>query len=152
MADEGQITTSRERSSEPQREARRERLGLRVIAILNQFWRDYDTPGAVQTLELEGWLDVLEPLSDTEIRAAWAEYQRSGPRTAKGTLCKPDAGAIYNIVMRSRARSQIITSRQGKEAPAAPVQSLSHDQALRILREVNFEPKLTDEAKKAKQA
>ena len=58
----------------------------------------------MQTLDIEGWMDVLQPLTDDELRGAWAEYQRSGPRTAKGSLMKPDAGALYRIAMRERER------------------------------------------------
>lgn len=89
-------------SSRAQRVAQRERIGVRVIAILDQFWQRLDKIDAMQQLEVEGWMDVLEPLDETEIRKAWAEYQRTGPRSAKGALLKPDAGAIYRIAMAAR--------------------------------------------------
>ena len=78
-------------SSLPQREAQRTRTGVRIMAILGQFWRDDATPDAVQAIELEGWMDVLEPLTEREIRDAWAVYQRTGPRSRNGALRKPDA-------------------------------------------------------------
>jgi hypothetical protein len=77
-----------------------------VQAILGQFWRDDSTPDAVQSLELEGWMDVLENCSHSEIRKGWATYQRTGPRTQSGKLYKPDAGALYQIILRSRPRPQ----------------------------------------------
>lgn len=82
--------------------AQRERIGVRIEAILSQFWRDDATPDAVQVLEIEGWMDVLQSLSEAEIRAAWAEYQKNGPRTKTGRLYKPDAGALFSIAAASR--------------------------------------------------
>ncbi len=60
----------------------------------------------MRALELEGWVDVLEGCTATEIRAAWASYQRSGPRTATGRLAKPDAGALWQLVMTARPKPQ----------------------------------------------
>lgn len=124
------------------------------MAILTQFWRHDDTPPAVQAIEIEGWLDVLEPYDDAEIRAAWAEYQRSGPRSARGALYKPDAGALYAIVQRERrdAAERASAHRRLPSPPQdAPVR-ISAERAAEILREVGFEPKLTDEARAAREA
>jgi len=85
---------------EAQRE-HRSRIGARVMAILNQFWTDQNTPDAVRVLEIEGWLDVLAPLAEDEVRNAWREYQITGPRPASG-LRRPDAGALYLIAMNAR--------------------------------------------------
>lgn len=85
-------------------------MAVRVDAILGQFWRDDATPKPVQVLEIETWLDVLEPLTEAEIRFAWAEYQRSGPRTGKGRLTKPDAGAIWRIASAVRRADATIAS------------------------------------------
>ena len=98
----------------------RERIGVRVEAILSQFWRDDSTPDAVQLLELETWMDVLEPLTEDEIRRAWVEYQRTGPRTAKGALRRPDAGALYRIAATWKAEvaasERILRDRAEREA------------------------------------
>ena len=56
------------------------------MAILNGWWVDDRTPDAVRTLEIEGWLDVLQDLSEAEVRDAWGSYQRNGARTASGRL------------------------------------------------------------------
>ncbi len=53
-------------------------------------------------------MDVLECCSHTEIRKAWSKYQRTGPRTATGKLYKPDAGAIWQIVIDGRPRPKIV--------------------------------------------
>lgn len=97
--------------SPQQQQAHREKIGVRSQAILGQFWRDDATPDAVQALELEGWMDVLENCSHSEIRKAWANYQRTGPRTQSGKLYKPDAGALYQIIMRARPKPQVVHSR-----------------------------------------
>ncbi|WP_226552961.1 hypothetical protein [Celeribacter naphthalenivorans] len=94
--------------SPAQKEAHREKVVIRASAILRQFWRDYATPASEQVLELEGWADVLESASEGEIRRAWAEYQRTGPRTQNGVLRKPDAGAIWAIVRKSRPMPKIV--------------------------------------------
>ena len=86
--------------SPQQRRAHRAKIGVRARAILDQFWRDNDTPDAIQAVEIEGWMDVLEVCSHSQIRLAWAAYQKEGPRTQSGKLCKPDAGALYRIAMR----------------------------------------------------
>ena len=39
---------------------------------------------------------------DDEIRAAWVEYQRNGPRSAKGVLIRPDPGALWQIIRTAR--------------------------------------------------
>ena len=73
------------------------------MAILNGWWVDDRTPDAVRTLEIEGWLDVLQDLSEAEVRDAWGSYQRNGARTASGRLVKPDAGALWHVAMDARA-------------------------------------------------
>lgn len=124
------------------------------MAILTQFWRHDDTPPAVQAIEIEGWLDVLEPYDDAEIRAAWAEYQRSGPRSARGALYKPDAGALYAIIQRDRREAAMRAGahRRAPSLPQAEPVQMSAERAAEILREVGFEPSLTDEARAAREA
>lgn len=99
---------------------RRERIGLRVTVILSSFWLDQEASRAERVLELEGWLDVLEPLDDTEVRAAWAEYQRSGPRSAAGKLLRPDAGALYRIAMQARANAARLDRLRNPPPPPPP--------------------------------
>lgn len=94
--------------SPQEKQSHREKIGLRAQAILNQFWRDDDTPDAVQAMEIEGWMDVLENCSHSEIRMAWARYQKDGMRTERGRLYKPDAGALYRIILNSRPLPQIV--------------------------------------------
>ena len=89
--------------STPLQKEHRAKIGVRVEAILGTFWRD-DTADVVRACEIQGWIDVLETCSHNEIRAAWADYQRSGPRSANGRLLKPDAGAIWRIIIAARPK------------------------------------------------
>lgn len=134
-------------SSLPQREERRIKTALRVSAILGQFWQRDGTDDAVQAIEIEGWLDVLEPLTDREVRDAWASYQRSGPRTARGVLIKPDAGALYRIAtaVRQDAATRHIAAMRDRERreedrieAERQAQKPSAETAARILREAGF--------------
>lgn len=104
--------------SPPQQKAHREKIGVRVQSILSQFWLEADTPDAHRALELEGWCDVLENCSHTEIRNSWATYQKTGPRTQTGKLYKPDAGALYLIIMNGRQKPAAVPSwHSRKETP-----------------------------------
>ncbi|WP_263721532.1 hypothetical protein [Defluviimonas sp. WL0075] len=96
-------------------------------------------------IDLECWLDVLEVYSDEEIRRAWAEYQRSGPRSARGVLYKPDPGALYQIIERNRAPAReaeyrkMMESIKTEEAQAEAERRASlptYERAKEILREV----------------
>lgn len=102
----------------PQREEQRIRTGLRVTSILTQFWRDENVADAMQAIEIEGWVDVLEPLTEREIRDAWAVYQRTGPRSRNGALRKPDAGALYLIAMKARGEAQAARAAELADARA----------------------------------
>lgn len=84
--------------------AQRAEVAIRARAILAQFWRADDTPDAVQAIELEGWCDVLDGCTPDEVRRAWENYQKTGPRSQRGTLIRPDAGAIHRIVLAARPR------------------------------------------------
>lgn len=100
-----------------------------------QFWRDDATSDALRALEVEGWMDVLENCSHSEIRMAWATYQRVGPRTDRGRLCKPDAGALHRIVMAERPRPSLVqTVPAAAEAQRPP--PCTPEAAARIMREV----------------
>lgn len=101
----------------------------------------------VRALELEGWLDVLESLSDAEIRMAWAEYQKTGPRSAAGKLLKPDAGALFRIANDARraAMSQRIAAMRDAEREADELEYLhrqaskpSAERAAQIIRDAGI--------------
>jgi hypothetical protein len=123
--------------SPEQKRRHREKVGLRVKAILSQFWREDGMPEAVQALELESWIDVLQNCSHSEIREAWAAYQRSGPRTARGCLCKPDAGALYRIIIRARPKPTVVRN----DPPERTEPRVSPEAARRIMAEAGFRPK-----------
>ena len=122
--------------SSQQQEEHRFKIGVRAKAILSQFWTDANTEEAIQAIEIEGWCDVLENCSHSEVRNAWATYQKTGPRTQAGRLCKPDAGAIYANVMRSRPRPKLV--RPEPEAPKGPRVTL--DQMAQICAENDMDP------------
>lgn len=65
--------------------------------MLGTFWGSDDTADEIRAIELETWLDTLGAMTCDQFRAAWIAYQRTGPRTAKGRLYKPDAGAIWKL-------------------------------------------------------
>lgn len=109
--------------SPQQQEAHRAKIGVRAEAILGQFWRDDDTPEAVRAVELEGWMDVLENCSHSEIRQAWTDYQKSGPRTATGKLYKPDAGALYRLILKARPKPQLVKEPEPESTPATKEQA-----------------------------
>jgi hypothetical protein len=116
-----------------QQQAHRAKIGIRAEAILGQFWRDDATSDAVRALEIEGWMDVLENCSHSEIRAAWTEYQKVGPRSAAGRLAKPDAGALYRLILKARPKPKLVQP-QDEEArvPCSP------EKAEEILREAGL--------------
>ena len=121
--------------SQPQQKEHRLKIGLRTKTVLGQFWTDHDTPEAEQILEIEGWQDVLEVLSEVEFRKAWAEYQRTGPRTKAGKLYKPDAGALYLIAMDARPKVTIVADPKPEEPPR---ERMTAEQRQQISDEVNF--------------
>ena len=123
--------------SQQQQEAHRLKIGVRAEAILGQFWRDDDTPDAVRAVELEGWMDVLENCSHSEIRKAWANYQRSGPRTQSGKLYKPDAGALYRLIINDRPKPAPVRQPEEKRDPPC-----SPEAAAEIMEKAGFRPKL----------
>ena len=122
--------------SQPQQMEHRAKIGVRARTILDQFWVDRETPEAQQVLEVEGWMDVLENCSHSEIRSAWATYQKTGPRTQSGKLNKPDAGALYRIIMQSRPKPRLVAAPEPKRpAPCPP------DVAQEIIAAAGFAPK-----------
>jgi hypothetical protein len=120
MASQQQITTS-SASSLPQhgdqRVDHRAAIGLRATTILAEFWRDRDEPDAQRALQIEVWMDVLEPFTQAEIRAAWAEYNRSGPRSERGQLLRPDPGALRTIILRNRPVPPRVASQLAPREP-----------------------------------
>lgn len=91
-------------------------------------------------MEVEGWIDVLEKCSHSEIRFAWRDYQLDNKnRTERGRLAKPDAGALFRIILSSRA---------AKPKPRDPVpeshqiteEKISPEAAQKILDEADFHP------------
>lgn len=130
---------------------RRGRILVRVEAILAEFWFDDKTSDAVRAVQLEGWLDVLDQFSDDEIRGAWAEYQRKGPRSKAGKLLRPDAGALHQIIVDARAKTHQQAKRVALPPPPEPEpKRISADRAYEILRAAGFEPKLTHDAQRAR--
>lgn len=127
------VTNFRSTSSTPL-EAQRFEIAIRAEVILPQFWRDDDAHDGMRAIELEGWVDVLGGCSAAEIRAAWASYQRSGPRTASGRLAKPDAGALWRIVVAARPKPKPVAVKpQPEDQPRKPI---TPERAREIMREV----------------
>jgi len=109
-----------------------------VQAILGQFWQDAETADAVKAIEIEGWVDVLENCSHSEIRAAWRDYQTDERnRTARNRLAKPDAGAIRAIIMRKRPVPKLVAP--VPEASKEP--TVTAEQAEEIMRLAGFKPR-----------
>lgn len=100
------------------------------MAILNAFWVDDRTPDALRAIEIEGWLDVLEGFSEEEIRTAWANYQKNGPRTDRHVLKRPDPGALHDMAMRHRE----FLARQAprKAPPPEPEREISLEEKARV--------------------
>ena len=119
--------------SQEQQTAHRAKIGVRVSAILSQFWVEQGRDEAIETLENEGWQDVLENCSHSEIRAAWAGYQKTGPRTQNGKLCKPDAGALYKIILGARPKPVLVKTLEPEREPR-----VTPEAAKRILAEGGF--------------
>lgn len=93
--------------SPQQQKEHRARVGVRAQSILSQFWQS-DEPAAVRAVTLEGWMDVLESASEGEIREAWADYQRNGPRSASGRLLRPDPGALWKRIRERRPKPRLV--------------------------------------------
>lgn len=95
--------------SAQQQQEHRAKIGVRARAILGQFWQEADVHDAEKVIEVEGWMDVLENCSHSEIRFAWRDYQIDpNSRSARGRLVKPDAGALRHIILSKRPRPKIV--------------------------------------------
>lgn len=94
---------------------------------------------AEQTIESEGWSDVLQTCSHSEIRQAWARYQTHGPRTAKGRLYKPDAGAIYKIIMDARPKPEPVAMQRITEEKPAIKTTISREKREEMLTDAGYQ-------------
>ena len=133
MENQTNIVAFNELSTQHQKD-HRAKIGVRVESILLNFWREDGVADIVRVCKIQGWVDVLETCSHSEVRAAWAEYQRSGPRNALGRLLKPDAGALWRIVMASRPKPKPAPIRPQVEE--APRERMSPERVRQIMREV----------------
>lgn len=94
-----------------------------------------ELPDAVQALEIEGWIHVLQECSHSEINSAWEIYQKGGPRSAKGRLYKPDAGFLWKMIETARERDWPFSDYAGFIAAAfAPVNRELEDMRARYRR------------------
>jgi hypothetical protein len=113
-------------------------IAVLATSILSQFWVSEDEPDEVRAFQLRGWLDVLDGIARDEVRAAWAEYQKTGARSKLGVLYRPDAGAIYKLVMEARANA----ARMRPKPPPAPElpkpPPVSMERRLEIMREAGW--------------
>jgi hypothetical protein len=127
--------------SGPQQQAHRAKIGVRVRAILGQFWQDMDTHDVEKVIEVEGWMDVLENCSHSEIRFAWRDYQTDQRnRTARGRLAKPDAGALLAIIYSKRPRPKIVATQAPK--PSEPTDPrCSAEAATEIMERAGYSAK-----------
>lgn len=122
--------------SPQQQEAHRVKIGVRASAILGQFWRNHETPEVEQVMEIEGWQDVLENCSHSEIRQAWAEWQKTGPRTEARRLVKPDAGALYGIILKNRPKPKLVPRPVVERDPPC-----SKEAAKEIMKSAGYSPR-----------
>lgn len=123
-----------------QRETHRARMAVRVLTLLRQFFQA-DVEPAERAVEVEGWLDVVDGLTEAEFRDAWAEYQRTGPRSERGALLRPDAGAIYGIAMKARAATLAVKRAALAPPTEPPRERVSADAAAAILAQAGFRPR-----------
>ena len=120
--------------SPQQQLAHRQMIGLRAEAILNQFWRE-DVADAVRALDLENWMDLLQNLSQAEIKLAWQSYQLDrGNRTATGALRRPDPARLALIALEKRPRPALVSDRS-QEPIGEPI---SKERAAAIMAESGF--------------
>ncbi len=116
--------------SPQQQKAHRAKIGVRAQAILGQFWQDAGTHDAVKAIEIEGWADVLENCSHSEIRDAWRDYQCDpANRTVRGRLAKPDAGALRSIILRKRPKPALVGPNEKVEPEEVRVPATAEQRA-----------------------
>ena len=112
-------------------------LAIRVSAMLIQFWTE-DSPDEIRAIEIEGWIDALGSVTSHEFRAAWASYQQGGPRSAAGRLARPDAGAIYHFINKSRADHCRATAPPPPRRTGPLREIVTAEQRARIMAEVGL--------------
>jgi hypothetical protein len=128
--------------SPQQQEERRGRIGVRAQAILSQFWQK-DTDPVVRVMELESWMDILEPFSEDEIRKAWNAYMcDKANRNSAGRLLRPDPGALRNIILNQRPRAPHKLVALHKPNPQPERKRVTQEQAEQIMRDAGFRPKV----------
>lgn len=114
-----------------------EKVAIEITGILQQFWRDAEDPDEVRAVEMRGWLDVLEGCALKEIRLAWADYQKTGPRSGRGVLYRPDAGAIHSRIMKERRDAALyVASQKPRVMIEERREPASAEARARILKEV----------------
>lgn len=122
--------------TEAEKETHREKIGIRARSILTQFWQSSDTEDVERVMEVEGWMDVLEECSHSEIRFAWRDYQLDKKnRSARGRLVKPDAGALMLIILSKRVPKKTVVV---SEPLAIAREPISAQRAQEILDENGF--------------
>lgn len=114
-------------------EAEEAELALRINAALMQFWTADDTADELRAIEIETWLDALEGCTVDEWKAAWRDYQRTGPRSQRGTLLRPDAGAIWKRIIAARPRPPLAIAAAQPRPTRPPV---TPERAREIMAEV----------------
>jgi hypothetical protein len=125
--------------SSARREAERKAVGVIAKMILDQFWRE-DEGDAEKAFMFQSWMDVLQGCTLDEMRAAWADYQRTGPRTAAGKLYRPDPGALWLRIDKAREPERLAKALAAREvdlqAAKAGTQRLTDERRAEIIREV----------------
>lgn len=116
-------------------------LALRINAALMQFWTADDTADELRAIEIETWLDALDGCTVEEWKAAWRDYQRTGPRSQRGVLLRPDAGAIWRLIVKARSDAAL---KAQASLPPPPVEEVKRQRvlphrAMEILAEVYAE-------------
>lgn len=116
--------------------------------ILNQFWRE-DEGDAEKAFMFQSWMDVLQGCTLDEMRAAWADYQCTGPRTAAGRLYRPDPGALWLRIDKARELERLVAAQEARmraarqeflkgmeQASAGRTERLTDERRAEIIREV----------------
>lgn len=120
--------------SPQQQHDHRVKIGLMAEAIMGAGWRQ-DTPDAVRALEMENWMDLLQNLSMSEIKAAWQSYQLdTRNRTATGALRRPDPARLSQIALAKRPKPALVSH---NDTPGA-VEPVGKERAAEIMAQHGF--------------
>lgn len=114
------------------------RLMVWVSAILSEFWTE-DAPDDMRAIQMRSWAAVLVEVTADELLAAWTRYQKEGPRSASGRLARPDAGALFQSVMKAHKHQREMNPpvRVQLAAPA-PEPRMSPERMAEIMREAGY--------------